>query len=58
MAVYRVKEMKDGTIRVWARYQPFKGAATKSHIIVGKPEDVAAMALHAAEWVAEQRKGS
>ena len=56
VAVYKVEKMKDGTIRLWARYTPFKGAATKSHIVAGPPEDTYKMAMQAAEWVAKQRK--
>ena len=55
VAIYRVEKRKDGTVRIWARYTPFKGAATKSHIITGAPEDTHKMALQAAEWVAKQR---
>lgn len=56
MAVYRIKELKDGTVRVWARYTPFKGGATQSRILVGPRQDTGKMALQAAEWVAKQRR--
>lgn len=56
MAVYRITEKNDGTVEIWARFTPFKGAATKHHIARGKRGDVGAMAMQAAEWAKEQRK--
>lgn len=58
MAIYRIQERKDGTVRVWARYTPFKGGATKSFIRFGPREDTGKMVVQAAKWVASQRKPS
>lgn len=57
MAQYRVKRLKDGNIQVWARFTPFKGAATKSKAFVGSRKALPATALSAAEWVKKQRDG-
>ena len=57
MAQYRVKQRKDGKIQVWARYTPFKGAATKSKVFTGDPDALAEVALQAGEWVKKQRLG-
>lgn len=57
MANYRVKRKKNGHIQVWARFTPFKGAATKSKLFSGPPEAISETALRAAEWVGKQRAG-
>lgn len=40
MATYEIKRQPDGQWRIWARYTPFKGAATKSRVVTVVREDI------------------
>lgn len=54
MAKYLIKVQPDGMVRIWGRYQPFKGAATTSFIETVPRDEVAA----AAERIATQIKNA
>ncbi len=55
MAKYRLKKMVDGRWRVWARYQPFKGAATQSHIVYATRAELGPAVDECAKWVETRR---
>lgn len=55
MAKYRIKVMPDGSVRIWGRYQPFKGAATTSFIETVERGEVAAAVERIAEKVKQAR---
>lgn len=57
MAKYKLKKMGEDLWRVWARYQPFKGAATKSKIVWSSKAGIAKAAQETADWVKAQRDG-